>query len=111
MKYDATSPLGQDWAGLIEVKDAYDWDPATHVPGVSEADILGVEAPLWTETIKTIADIEYMTLPRLAGVGEIGWSPAAARGWDEYKLRLAAHGLRLKAMGVNFYQSPQVPWF
>jgi hexosaminidase len=111
MKYDATSPLGQDWAGLIEVKDAYDWDPATYVPGVSEADILGVEAPLWTETIETMADVEYMTLPRLAGVGEIGWSPAAARGWDEYKLRLAAHGLRLKAMGVNFYQSPQVPWF
>jgi hexosaminidase len=110
MKYDASTPLGLDWAGHNSVKDAYIWDPARRVDGVSEGDVLGLEAPLWSETVQTVADIELLTFPRLAGYAEIGWSPAAGRDWDEYSLRLGAHGPRLTAMGVNFYPSPEVRW-
>ncbi len=110
MKYTSLTPIGQDWAALIEVKDGYSWDPAAQVSGVSENDILGIEAPLWTETIVTMADIEFMTFPRLPGYAEIGWSQSVDLNWDEYKLRLATHGPRLTAMNVNFYRSPQVPW-
>jgi len=110
MKYNSTTPLGLNWAGYVEVSDSYNWDPANQLPGVAESDILGVEAPLWSETLETIQDIEYMVFPRLLGVAEIGWSPSTGRGWDEYKERLAVQGSRLKAMEVNFYPSPQVPW-
>jgi hexosaminidase len=110
MKYNPSTTLGQNWAGYIEVQDAYAWDPATQVAGVPESDVLGVEAPLWTETIQSMADIEQMAFPRLAGYAEIGWSPATGRNWDEYKVRLGTHGPRLTAMGVNFYRSSQVPW-
>jgi hexosaminidase len=51
-----------------------------------------------------------MTFPRLAGHAEIGWSPATGRSWEEYRVRLGAHGARWAAMGVNFYRSPQVEW-
>src|SRR5882757_1245381 len=34
MKYDESTPYGQDWAGLVDVKTAYDWNPATLVPGL-----------------------------------------------------------------------------
>ena len=37
------------------------------LPGVGEEQLLGVEAPLWTETLATIDDVEYMAFPRLAG--------------------------------------------
>ena len=110
MKYTPETSFGLTWAGVVEVADSYNWDPSSQLPGVSETDILGVEAPLWTETIETIQDIEFMVFPRLPGVAEIGWSPAQARDWDKYKVRLGAHGPRLKAMKVNFYHSPEVPW-
>lgn len=110
MKYDASTPLGLNWAGYIDVEKAYTWDPATQVFGVSEGDILGVEAPLWSETLETMEDIEFMAFPRLPGHAEIGWSPQAARDWEEYRVRLAAHGRRLTAMGVNFYPSSLIPW-
>jgi hexosaminidase len=110
MQYDAETPLGLHWAGYIEVKDAYDWDPAAQVVGVSEEDILGVEAPLWTETIRTLADIDYMAFPRLAAIAEVGWSAREAHDWADFRERLAAHGPRLSAMGVGFYRSPQVEW-
>jgi hexosaminidase len=110
MKYNPETVLGQDWAALIEVKDAYGWDPVTVYPGLAEEDILGVEAPLWAETLRTIKDVEYMLFPRILGVAEIGWSPREGRSWEEYRQRLAAHEPRLEVQGVHFYRSPQVPW-
>ena len=110
MKYQPDSPLGLTWAGTTTVRDAYSWDPATQVPGVGEKDVLGVEAPLWTETTESRADLDFLAFPRLLGVAEIGWSPAAGRSWSSYRRRLAAHGPRLEALGVGFYRSPDVPW-
>src|SRR5262249_52963980 len=49
MKYASDTMLGLDWAALIPVQAAYDWDPVTLVPEVPGAAILGVEAPLWSE--------------------------------------------------------------
>jgi hexosaminidase len=109
MKYDASTALGLEWAGHVEVPAAYTWDPAAQLPGIAENDLLGVEALLWSETLCSRADVEVMALPRLLGIAEIGWSPAG-RSWDEYRLRLAAHGPRLEAMGRHYYRSPSVPW-
>jgi hexosaminidase len=110
MKYTSSTPLGQDWAGLIEAKDAYSWDPGKYLTGVSASAVNGVEGPLWTETITKLADIQYMAFPRLAELAELGWSQASSHDWNTFKTRLAAQGPRWKAQGVNFYASPQVPW-
>ena len=110
MKYDADTALGYDWAGFVEVEDAYDWDPATLIAGVSEADVLGVEAPLWTETLMDIGDVEIMTFPRLPAIAEVAWSRSDRRTWDEFRTRLAAQAQRWVAMDVDFYRSPQISW-
>ncbi len=110
MKYGPETPLGLDWAGAVNVEAAYDWEPARWLDGLDEAAILGVEAPLWTETLRRRPELEWMAFPRLAGVAEIGWSPAAARSWPSYRPRLAAQGPRWEQMGVNFYRSPEIDW-
>ena len=110
MKYAPDSPLGLTWAGPTSVRDAYAWDPATQVPGVAERSILGVEAPLWTETAVFRADLDYLLFPRLLGHAEIAWSPAEGRTWGRYRRRLANHGPRLRALRVGFHDSAEVPW-
>jgi hexosaminidase len=110
MKYDPSTPLGLSWAGYVEARDAYEWEPAALLDGVGEEDIVGVESALWSETLEDIEDIECMAFPRLPGIAEIGWSPRRGRDWSEYRRRLAAQGPRWEAQGVNFYRSPQVPW-
>ncbi|HEY3483241.1 MAG TPA: family 20 glycosylhydrolase, partial [Streptomyces sp.] len=110
MQYTASSPLGLHWAGYVEVRDSYAWDPATFLKGLPATAVHGVEAPLWTETLKTPADLDYMAFPRLPGIAEIGWSPAATHDWDAYRVRLAAQAPRWTAMGITFYRSPQVDW-
>ncbi len=110
MQYDSTTRIGLHWAGYIELDTAYIWDPATRIPGISRENIVGIEAPLWTETVVTMDDIEYLAFPRLLGYAEIGWTAAGLRNWETYKLRLAAHGPRMKARGIDFYAGNRVPW-
>lgn len=110
MQYHKNTPLGLHWAAYIEVDTAYNWDPATIIPGIGRDKIVGIEAPLWSETVTNIDEVEFMVFPRLPGYAEIGWTAKALRNWDEYKLRLAAHGKRFKAAGINYYASERVPW-
>lgn len=110
MKYDSVTPLGLKWAGYIEADTGYDWNPATLVEGISKEDILGIEAPLWTETVTMMDDIEYMVFPRLPGYAEISWSQDTLRNWVSYKERLSRHYKRFKAMDIHFYESGKVPW-
>ncbi|MFJ5553399.1 beta-N-acetylhexosaminidase [Streptomyces sp. NPDC093225] len=110
MKYTASTPVGTRWAGFVEVDRAYAWDPATLVERMPARGVLGVEAPLWTETVRTADALEYLAFPRLPGIAEIGWSPAATHDWTAYRARLAAQGPRLTALGVDYYRSPLVRW-
>jgi hexosaminidase len=110
MKYDAHTRIGLSWAGTISVQAAYDWDPARLIRGVDEPAVLGVEAPLWTETVTTVDDIEYMMFPRLAAIAEIGWSPLATHDWSAFRSRLAAQGPRWQALGVDFARADGVAW-
>ena len=110
MKYDSTTELGLKWAGLIEVDHGYNWDPATMVPGLGQESILGIESPLWTETVTNIDELEYLVFPRLLGYAEIGWTPAENRNWDDYKARLGNQAKRFKILDINFYPSKQVDW-
>jgi hexosaminidase len=110
MKYDDDTALGLKWAALIPIQRAYDWDPAALVPGTGPAAILGVEAPLWSETVTNMREVEFLAFPRLAAIAEIGWSPQARRSWDGFRVRLGGQAPRWTALGINFYRAPEIPW-
>jgi hexosaminidase len=110
MKYDDQTPIGLEWAGHVPVSASYAWEPGTLIEGVADDSILGVESALWSETTADRAAVEYLAFPRLPGIAEIGWSPATALLWDDYRQRLAAQAPRWDALGVNYYRSREVPW-
>ncbi|HEX6558460.1 MAG TPA: beta-N-acetylhexosaminidase [Longimicrobiales bacterium] len=102
MQYDTTTPIGLHWAGYVQLRNTYDWEPARFNPKLPEIAVLGVEAPLWAETLGTISDIEYMALPRLTAVSELGWSRPDRRDWQQFRRRVEAHELRWTALGRNY---------
>ncbi|MEF3403425.1 beta-N-acetylhexosaminidase [Agromyces sp. CCNWLW203] len=121
MKYpdDPAGPLGstvgQVWAdGPTTLEEAYSWEPTTIVPGLAEADILGIEAPVWTETITAAPELEFMVFPRITAIAEIAWSPApadgAARDEASFRARLASLGTHLDALGIDYRKVGGVPW-
>ncbi|MGH3626529.1 MAG: family 20 glycosylhydrolase, partial [Sciscionella sp.] len=119
-KYARNTPanLGLTWAcgrNGCDVDQFYNWDPASYVTGVTDADVIGVEGALWSETVRNISESEYMIYPRLLALAELGWSPKVDRtstspAYQDFLVRLAAQGARLTAAGTNFYPSTEVPW-
>jgi hexosaminidase len=110
MKYTPSTELGLTWAALVEVRDSYDWDPAAYMQGVTEANIVGVEAALWSETTRNITAAQYLTMPRLPAIAEVAWTPQARRDWENFRVRLSTHAPRWNFLGINYYRSPQIPW-
>jgi hexosaminidase len=109
-QYSPGFRLGLHWAGYTPVSKAYDWDPVTVLPGVAPSSVLGVEAPLWTETVKTLADAETLAYPRLPAIAEIGWSTPDAHDWKEFSQRLAKQAPLWDRLGIAYYKSPEIPW-
>ncbi|GGG49467.1 beta-N-acetylhexosaminidase [Croceivirga lutea] len=110
MQYDSLSVHGLHWAAYIEVDEGYNWDPETYVEGLSKDQILGIEAPLWSETISNSAELEYLAFPRAIGYAELGWTKAEDRNWEDYKKRLADQQPFLDENDVNYYPSSKVDW-
>ncbi|KRD47327.1 hypothetical protein ASE27_02945 [Oerskovia sp. Root918] len=110
MKYTAEYPLGQDWAGLIELRTAYDWDPAEVIEGLPADQIEGVEAAVWTETLSTQEELFLMLLPRLSAVAEVAWTAPERKDWDDYRARVVAESATWRREGLSFHETPQVDW-
>jgi hexosaminidase len=110
MQYDSTSRIGLHWAAYIELDSAYLWEPTEFVDGIGRKDILGVEAPLWSETVTNRADIDYLAFPRLTAIAEVAWTKKGRRNWEDYRKRVASHGKTWDIQGVGYYKSPKVAW-
>ncbi len=110
MKYTPGTELGLTWAAIVEVRDAYDWDPANYMAGVGERDILGVEAAMWSETVQNIGAVQFMAVPRLPAIAEVAWTPQGVRRWEDFRLRIVGQVPRWHFLGINYYRSPQIPW-
>jgi hexosaminidase len=109
-KYDGFTPIGLEWAGRVSVQRSYSWEPSAFLYGAPAESVIGVEAPLWSETVETDADIDLLSFPRLPGVAEAGWSRPEARDWEEYRLRLAAQAPRWELLGIGYHPAQEVPW-
>ena len=101
MKYDSLSKFGLFWAGYSSVKNAYSWDPKSLEIKLDEIDILGIEAPIWTETVSSFDELAYLVFPRLLGHSEIGWTSVDLRKWEAYSKRLEKHKQYLKSKGIQ----------
>jgi hexosaminidase len=87
---------------VITLEDVYRFNP---LPGSLAQDrqrVLGVQANLWTEHVRTEANTAYMTWPRAAALAEVGWSPPERMDWNAFMGRLGAEFGRYRLLGVHF---------
>lgn len=110
MKYAPGHELGIEWAGFVELRDSYDWEPAEVIPGLPEAALEGVSACVWTETLATRDQLFSMLLPRLPAVAEAGWSVPAAKDWGSFRSRVATEAAAWRRDGLAYHPTPQVDW-
>jgi len=98
-KYNTNTKLGLQWRGFVNLRSSYNWFPSKMAPN---ANIYGIESALWTETIVTQDDMDYMLYPRLMANAEVGWTQEKNRNYSDFRRRLPGQFARLDALEVNY---------
>lgn len=96
-----TEPLAI--GGFLPLQAVYDYEPVPSELGAAEAThILGAQANVWTEYMKTWDHVEYMVFPRFFALSEVVWSPPDRKDYGRFHARLRWHLDRLDALGVRY---------
>ncbi|MBP6334693.1 MAG: family 20 glycosylhydrolase [Bacteroidia bacterium] len=76
----------------LPIEKVYKFEPIPDVLTEEESKhILGGQANIWTEYMKTPGQVEYMAMPRMAALSEILWSTKENRNYEDFTTRLVNH--------------------
>jgi len=90
--------------GYTDLNDVYFYEPIPDKLSESESiHILGAQANVWTEYIATEEHLEYMVLPRMCALSEVVWTNNELKDFDNFKMRLKQHLLRLEFKNYNYH--------
>jgi hexosaminidase len=92
---------------VARLKDVYHFDILA--PGIDSTYVLGGQGNLWTETVSTPAEAEYMTYPRAFAVSESMWSPKSKKNWNHFIPRVEDHFERFDFAKRNYAESVYDP--
>jgi len=99
---------------LTPLSRIYDYEPVFDELSLSKSEnILGVEAPLWTEFVPNRARLDFQTFPRLLAVAETGWTAKNQKDLADFRRRLVDFEPRLDNLGIRYARGKDVqpPWF
>lgn len=103
--YYQAEPEGEPLAigGHLPLETVYSFEPVPDTLTRSERrHILGAQANVWTEYMRTTEYVEYMVFPRVLALSEVVWSPNAKRDWESFVSRIPAQFEILDRYGVNY---------
>ncbi len=87
---------------LISLKKAYNFDPILkNLEDEFHNNILGLEAPLWTERVTNLNRLHYQVFPRLTAFAETAWSLKERKNFKCFMKRLGVFSKLLEKSGVT----------
>ncbi|MDO4228244.1 MAG: family 20 glycosylhydrolase [Capnocytophaga sp.] len=96
-----SEPLGI--GGYVPVEKVYSFEPiAPELTPEQQKHILGVQANIWTEYIKTFKHVQYMALPRYAALAEVQWTQPEKKNYEDFLQRTKSFIEIYKAKGYNY---------
>jgi hexosaminidase len=90
--------------------ESFRWEPAETLGPDRAAQVAGVEAAIWAETISGFDDLSFLLLPRLPGVAHRAWSDPRHGDWAGHRDRLARHGRLWAQDGLTCFRAASVDW-
>ena len=69
---------GLSWGGYTDEYRSFDWLPALH------PNIIGMNAQLWSEVIRSFSQVEWQIYPKIYGLAERAWNNRSALSLAEY---------------------------
>jgi hexosaminidase len=81
--------------GLNSIEKVYAYEPTAGAFTAASPSVIGAEATVWTEYMKTPGKVEYMILPRMSALSEVLWSQKTVRSWKDFDRRLKSQARRI----------------
>jgi len=98
------------WGGYNNLLKVYDFDPVPEDISVDKRHhILGGQANLWTEQIKTMQHLEYMMLPRISALSEALWTNPANKNKENFIDKIDFHLDRFDELDYHYAGSSLSP--
>jgi len=92
----------------MTVAASFDWEPAEALGAEGAAQVAGVEAAIWAETISDFDDLTFLLLPRLPGIAHKAWS--TSQTWPKHRDRLAHHARLWAQDDLTYFRTSAVNW-
>ncbi|HMO79676.1 MAG TPA: family 20 glycosylhydrolase [Pyrinomonadaceae bacterium] len=87
----------------VPLSKVYSFEPVPPELTADEAKyVIGGQANVWTEYMKTPSHVEYMAFPRMLALSEVLWSQKEHRDFADFQRRLWTHLPRLDKQNVNY---------
>lgn len=87
----------------IPLEKVYSYNPVPKELSADEAKyVLGAQANVWTEYMKTPDKVEYMVFPRMIALAEVNWSPAESKNYTDFTRRMNRQYQLLDKQKVNY---------
>ena len=95
---------GLNWGGYTDEYRSFDWEPLIH------PNVIGMNAQLWGEVIRSFNQVEWQIYPKIYGLAERAWNNRSALTLSEYNhLVYEVFVPQLSASGRNFHiQQPGI---
>jgi hexosaminidase len=91
----------------VTLETVYDFEPVPDVLTAAQAEhILGVQANVWTEHMRTWERVQHAIFPRIAALAESAWSPKERKDYADFLTRLPAQLPRWRAFDIAYAQTP-----
>ena len=89
--------------GYLPLERVYSYNPTpAELTQDEQKYILGAQANVWTEYMKTPERVEYMILPRLTALSEVVWTQHELKDYEDFIVRLDSFTERYDALGLNY---------
>jgi hexosaminidase len=89
--------------GYTNLEKVYGFNPIPKELSTEEAQyILGAQANVWTEYMKTPEHVEYMIMPRMAALSEVLWGTSIPDLYKNFEKRLMHHFQIYDQKGINY---------
>lgn len=87
--------------GMTPLDKTYEFNPILKgITPLCADNVVGVEAPIWTEHVRDFQHLCYMTYPRFAAVAETGWTKAANKDTFDFCERMERFLPQLMKCGI-----------
>jgi hexosaminidase len=94
----------------ISLEMVYKFNPIPEkITAAQEKHILGVQANLWAEMMRTEDRVTYQAYPRVAALAEVNWSAKSRMSWENFSARMPAQLARYEALGIKYSTETPLP--